>query len=101
MIFPLLKLFLQRLGLNTKFLYRWDKDTFDGAQDYQQEQNKMLNPRDKRRAPNAELESIATQARRILKGEDPWEPRKDYPEREIWVDVGEPREVEADVEMPK
>lgn len=59
-----------------------------------------MDPRQAKMEADPERESIAVQAKRILRGEDPWEARKDYVDRRIaWddKDFEEPREVETDV----
>lgn len=78
----------------------WDQKTHRLVEEYQEEAGKRMDPRQAKMEADPERESIAVQAKRILRGEDPWEARKDYVDRRIaWddKDFEEPREVETDV----
>lgn len=81
-----------------KDLDKWDKKTFDQAREGREVQEGQFRP-DARQKPSRERESIAVQAKRLLKGEDRW--RTGNPKADGWEDVGEEIEVETDVVLPK
>ncbi|KAI9679411.1 MAG: hypothetical protein M1817_005433 [Caeruleum heppii] len=78
----------------------WDKSTFDAIQDAQETERNSYKP-DANQKPAADRDSIAEQARRLLRGEEKWRDRKDGRgvEKLVWEDVGEAVEVETDVDM--
>lgn len=51
-----------------------------------------------RERPSKERRALKEQAQRLLAGEEEWKPTGRL---EDWEDVGEAREVETDVELPK
>lgn len=73
---------------------RWDKATHDAAQADSKAQQDAHAPEAKQ-APPKDRESMAEQAKLLLRGEEPWKPKADQ-----WVDDGEAREVEQDVMLP-
>lgn len=79
---------------------RWDKETFDKAQEEQQKSRMRYDRTESKKMRDPETESIAIQAKRILRGEETWEPRTDIIDKTIeWGD--NLKEVETDVELPK
>ena len=57
----------------------------------QERERDAYRPDAAQKPPTSERESIAAQAKRLLKGEDRWRP--------TWEDFGEPVEVETDVRV--
>jgi large subunit ribosomal protein L23 len=55
-----------------------------------------LNRPGAREQPTAERSLIAEQAQALLSGKEAW---KQTPAKDEWVDVGEPEEVETDVDV--
>lgn len=51
-----------------------------------------------REKPSKERGAMKEQAKKLLAGEEEWKPTGALDD---WVDVGEAREVETDVELPK
>lgn len=77
--------------------HRWDKETYDAAREEREEAQSEFNF-DARQKPNTkQQESIAEQAKAVLRGKNPW---KKEPELDEWEDVGEAVEVEQDVQVP-
>jgi len=74
---------------------QWDKSTFDAAQKHNQETQASYRP-DAVEKPSRERRSIAEQAQALLQGQDKWRPTAT-----LWEDVGEAREVETDVTLPR
>ncbi|KAI9794457.1 MAG: hypothetical protein M1816_005527 [Peltula sp. TS41687] len=68
----------------------WDKKSFDAVHEAQEEERDYLRP-DGKFLPDRERESIAEQARRLLRGQERWKP--------VWEDVGVPVEVERNVSI--
>jgi large subunit ribosomal protein L23 len=78
--------------------YRWDKSTYDAAhQDRKDSEARFAH--DAREKPIKERGSIAEQAKALLQGEERWSNKTE--EEDEWEDVGEPVEVEQDVQVPK
>lgn len=71
-------------------VYRWDKKTYDAVKKAQEEHRESMGP-EGAQLPDPQRESIADQARRLLRGEERWKP--------VWEDVGRPVEVEKDVRV--
>ncbi|TKA62319.1 hypothetical protein B0A49_07583 [Cryomyces minteri] len=70
----------------------WDKETFDAARKASRAENELMQP-DADQKPSADRETIAAQAQLLLTGKEVWKPK--------WEDVGEPEEVEKELEFPK
>ena len=79
------------------FECRWDKETYDAAQKDQEDFTASLRP-DAKEKPTKERASIAEQAKALLEGREKW---KSSAEKDVWEDVGEPVEVEKDVQLPR
>ncbi|TVY84685.1 Mitochondrial 54S ribosomal protein L23, partial [Lachnellula suecica] len=71
----------------------WDKDTYDAAKKDNEANENSFRP-EAREKPSAERESIAEQAKALLKGEEKW--RTTTTE---WEDDGDAVEVEQDVKV--
>ncbi|EKD17452.1 mitochondrial 54S ribosomal protein uL23m [Drepanopeziza brunnea f. sp. 'multigermtubi'] len=80
----------------------WDKKTFDAAKKDREQTSEVYNP-EYRLKPARDRESIAEQAKSLLKGETTWQsdPYSTRAQRNEWVDDGEPVEVDQHVEVPK
>lgn len=79
----------------------WDKETFDAAREDRKEQQEEYDPKKARAAPSRERESIAKQAKALLRGDEAWMPTVTKYERDQWVDGEEEVEVETDQVIPK
>jgi large subunit ribosomal protein L23 len=73
----------------------WDQKTYKAVKKYQEEMQQSIHPEAKEK-PTNERESIAEQAKLLLKGEERWKSSKD-----MWEDIGEAEEVETGVTWPK
>lgn len=81
-------------------VYRWDKSSFDAVNEFRQQQSETVQP-SYRTKPSRERESIAEQAKALLKGEASWKPNDADSETQVWEDDGEAVEVEREVEVPR
>ncbi|KAG4420099.1 hypothetical protein IFR04_006758 [Cadophora malorum] len=77
----------------------WDKSSFDAVNEFRQQQSETVQP-SYRTKPSRERESIAEQAKALLKGEASWKPNDTDSEIQ-WEDDGEAVEVEREVEVPR
>ncbi|PQE06718.1 hypothetical protein CJF30_00008599 [Rutstroemia sp. NJR-2017a BBW] len=77
-----------------KDLSEWDQEQWKKRQEMETRMRESFQP-DARQKPTNERLSIAQQAKALLQGEDEWKPSED-----VWEDIGEPVEVERDVEIP-
>jgi large subunit ribosomal protein L23 len=78
-------------------LEMWDKSVFDGTTKEQEEKQKYLAYDGSKHRP-ADHQSIAKQAKSLLKSPAAWRTGNSNPK---WENVGEEVEVETDVELPK
>jgi len=77
-------------------LEKWDKKNYDAVKAYREDQESPFRPNARQIAPTKERDSIASQAKAMLKGKEEWKPTGS-----IWENVGEEVEVETDVQLPK
>lgn len=87
------------VGVHANMIYRWDKSSFDAVNEFRQHQSETVQP-SYRTKPSRERESIAEQAKALLKGEASWKPNDTDSEMQ-WEDDGEAVEVEREVEVPR
>jgi large subunit ribosomal protein L23 len=69
---------------------RWDKSSWDAAQERQAELDEAIGP-NAGRMPKADRKSIAEQAKALLEGKDKWRPS--------WMEYGLVREVEVEEDV--
>lgn len=74
---------------------RWDKKTFDAAQEERKYQEAPMRP-NFREKPARDRESIAEQAKALLDGQTKW---RSTPQGNQWQNVGGELEVETDVDI--
>jgi large subunit ribosomal protein L23 len=90
-----------RKGLGIAMLIdvcRWDKKMWDAGKKEQAEHEESYQP-GFREKPSKERASIKEQAKAILSGKEKW--KSTGRPQGLWEDVGEAREVETEVELPR
>jgi len=73
----------------------WDQKTYKSVKEYQEKMRDSMSP-DSNEKPTGDRESIAEQAKILLRGEAKWKPMRD-----VWEDIGGEKEVETDITLPR
>jgi hypothetical protein len=78
------------------FLFRWDNRMYQAANKDKSEQEANYQPGHRERPNTKDRQAMKVQAKIFLAGKETWAPT---PKLEEWVDVGEPTEVETDIDL--
>jgi large subunit ribosomal protein L23 len=79
------------------YVCRWDKTMYEAGQKERTEYEEGFQPGWRER-PSKERGAMKEQAKALLSGKEKWKPTGRL---EDWEDVGEAKEVETDVVLPK